>query len=130
MARATQAALPEVRALANLGDTLRLSGDLAGAETYLWEAVEAWEKLQQAIGPRDVQKVLFLDQQITYWVLLMVLVAQNKFVEALVLTEHRRTSAFNELVIRQLAANPNSKSSTTLPVVAPLNCKRSLMSNI
>lgn len=116
IARAIQALLPEAKALANLGDTLRRAGDITGAELRLWEALEAWERLQKEIGPRDVQQVLFMDQQVTYWLLLMVLVAQNKTVDALILTERRRVGAFNELVMKQASLNPASGNYTIQPI--------------
>ncbi|MEM8810295.1 MAG: CHAT domain-containing tetratricopeptide repeat protein, partial [Cyanobacteria bacterium P01_G01_bin.38] len=93
-------------ALHNLGYTLYEAGELAAAETRLYDAIAALESLRPGLEDAD-QISLFDTQVLTYSLLQKVLVAQGKIETALEVAERGRARAFVELV---RAHDPSVKS--------------------
>ena len=103
-------------ALKGLGTISFQSGNLLEAEKLLRQAIAIQESLQAGLGARDSNKVqLFEEQNGIYRTLQQVLVAQNKFPEALEISERGRARAFAELLVSKRIKNPNAQ-----PALKPL----------
>jgi len=97
-------------ALKGLGTISFQSGNLLEAEKLLRQAIAIQESLRAGLGARDANKVqLFEEQNGIYRTLQQVLVAQDKFSEALEISERGRARAFAELLASKLIKNPNAQ---------------------
>lgn len=82
----------------NLGNTYCQSGNFAEAESILREGIQTWESLRTEL--EDLQKVSLIDTQRTAYALLQeALVAQERYHEALEVSEQGRAQAFIELLL-------------------------------
>jgi CHAT domain-containing protein len=104
---------PNARAIAfnNLGHVLFGMGRLAEAEEKLRDSIHVLEALR--VGLSDNYNVSLFDTQVlTYNLLQQILVAQNKFEDALEVAEQGRTRAFADLLARRsLTTDPNDQNS-------------------
>ncbi|WP_346289530.1 CHAT domain-containing tetratricopeptide repeat protein [Sphaerothrix gracilis] len=97
------AKLGEGIALNNLGDVLSQLQRFSEAERLLYQGVTVWESLRAGLGNNDSFKVsIFETQADTYRNLQTVLVAQEKSLPALEVSERGRARAFVELMARRL----------------------------
>ncbi|MBE9101110.1 CHAT domain-containing protein [Vacuolonema iberomarrocanum] len=112
IAHATGNRRAEAIALNNWGHALFNAGDLPQAEAQIRAAVTVLDSLRP--GLEDAANVsLFDTQALTYNLLQQVLVAQDKFEEALEVAEQGRSRAFVSLLNQRLQASPASDQ--TLP---------------
>jgi len=96
----------EADSLYNLGFAFFKSGNLAQAETTLYDAIKVFESLRtELIDPNKVS--IFETQAHTYDTLQQVLVALNKPNAALEIAERGRTRALVELLAMQLSSQPD-----------------------
>ncbi|MEC4811917.1 MAG: CHAT domain-containing tetratricopeptide repeat protein [Scytonema sp. PMC 1069.18] len=99
IAQADENLLGKAGALGNLGRTLFLAGNLPEAENRLREAIAIFENIRTGFGKEDLKKVSFFDVYTdVYELQQQVLIAQNKFEEALEVAEKGRARAFAELL--------------------------------
>jgi CHAT domain-containing protein/Flp pilus assembly protein TadD len=99
--------------LNNLGAALFKLGNLATAEKYLIQAIQVGESLRKSLGTRDIDKVSFFDElQRSYLILQKTLIAQNKNLEALEISERGRARAFVELLASRLQDDSDNSIST------------------
>jgi CHAT domain-containing protein/tetratricopeptide (TPR) repeat protein len=87
-------------AVNNLGLAQFESGKLAEATTTLYKALDIWEKWREIITNNDQTKIIFGEIQLSpiHRLLQRVLIAQNKFVAALEISEQSRGRALFELL--------------------------------
>ena len=113
IAQATGNRRAEAIALNNWGHALFNAGDLLQAEAQIRAAVTVLDALRP--GLEDAATVsLFDTQALTYNLLQQVLVAQDKFEEALEVAEQGRSRAFVSLLNQRLQNSPASDQ--TLPL--------------
>jgi CHAT domain-containing protein len=104
--------------LSNLGNALFLDGKLLEAEQALNSAAKIWESVRTGVGSDDSNKVsIFQEQFRTYKVLQQVLIAQNRFDEALEISEQGRARAFVELLARKLSSSSTEKLAIATPKI-------------
>ncbi|MDF0554799.1 CHAT domain-containing tetratricopeptide repeat protein [Kamptonema sp. UHCC 0994] len=102
--------------LNNLGNALLKSGKLLEAEQSLREGIKVWESLRT--GLEDADKIsIFEGQARTYKLLQKVLITQNRYTDALEISERGRTRAFVELLAQRLNANQPSSISIQPPSI-------------
>ena len=81
----------------NLGNTLIKAEEFSEAERIIAKGIHAWESLRSSL--QDLQKISLMDTQKTAYALLQeALVKQQKYCEALVVSERSRTQAFIDLL--------------------------------
>ncbi|MBD2337429.1 CHAT domain-containing protein [Calothrix sp. FACHB-156] len=96
-------------ALNNLGYSLFKSDQIEEAETKLQEGIKIRESLR--LDLKDSDKIsIFEDQARTYRLLQEVLIYQNKFSEALEISERGRTRAFVDLLAERLFKQTNTQN--------------------
>ncbi len=105
IARAVGDKAGEGTMLSNIGLTYLLTGNFAEAETALLAAVEVKESLRP--GLTDADKVSIFDTQVNdYLALQKALIAQNKNLAALEISERGRARAFVELLAKRFCTAP------------------------
>ena len=110
IAQATGNRRAEAIALNNWGHALFNAGDLLQAEAQIWAAVTVLDALRP--GLEDAATVsLFDTQALTYNLLQQVLVAQDKFEEALEVAEQGRSRAFVSLLNQRLPSSSDATQS-------------------
>jgi CHAT domain-containing protein/Flp pilus assembly protein TadD len=99
--------LGEGSSLSNLGAVLLDSGDLIAAEEILLDNVSLWESLREyGVGRSDANKISFFETySLTYRLLQKVLIAENKPIIALEISERGRSRALVDLLKQQLVGN-------------------------
>ncbi|MBD1893156.1 tetratricopeptide repeat protein [Coleofasciculus sp. FACHB-129] len=103
--------------LNNLGFVYNTQSEYTQAETTLFAAIEDRESLR-ARDLKDDQKISIFEQQaITYQLLQQVLVAQNKFDQALLIAERSRGRALVELLDSKLSQNPSNQPDIKPPIL-------------
>ncbi|MBD1939233.1 tetratricopeptide repeat protein [Microcoleus sp. FACHB-68] len=103
--------------LNNIGFVHHTQGKYSQAETTLLAAIEVLEPLRSP-ELKDDQKISIFEQQATtYRFLQQALVAQNKFVEALLIAERSRGRALVELLDSKLSQNPNNQPNLKPPTL-------------
>ncbi len=115
-----QAILPARTMLSNIGLTYLLTGNFAEAETALLAAVEVKESLRP--GLTDADKVSIFDTHLNdYLALQKALIAQNKNLAALEISERGRARAFVELLAKRFSsATADTRDVASLqPAVKP-----------
>jgi CHAT domain-containing protein/Tfp pilus assembly protein PilF len=119
IARAVGDKAGEGTMLSNIGLTYLLTGNFAEAETVLLAAVEVKESLRP--GLTDADKVSIFDTHVNdYLALQKALIAQNKNLAALEISERGRARAFVELLAKQFSAAPVQTRDVAFPDVASL----------
>ena len=99
-------------ALNNLGYSLFKLGQIEEAETKFQEGIKVRESLR--LGLNDSYKIsIFEEQARTYRLLQEVLIYQNKFSEALEISERGRTRAFVDLLAERLFRQTDTQSFAT-----------------
>ncbi|OCR01990.1 hypothetical protein BCD67_05120 [Oscillatoriales cyanobacterium USR001] len=97
--------LGEAISLNNLGLTLQKINQFPEAEEILRQAIITWEELRTNLRDDSHRVSIFETQRSAYLLMQEVLVAQDKFTEALEISERGRTRAFIEL-LRQKISKP------------------------
>jgi CHAT domain-containing protein/Tfp pilus assembly protein PilF len=104
--------------LSALGRTYFLMGNVKESEKYLREAIKIFEDVGTKLRIGDSKQVFFLDIYADeYELLQQVLIAQDRFDEALEVAEQGRTRAFVELLAKRLTPNPTQESPITPPTI-------------
>lgn len=99
-------------ALNNLGYSLFKFGQIEEAEIKLQEGIKVRESLR--LGLKDSYKIsIFEEQALTYRLLQEVLIYQNKFSEALEISERGRTRAFVDLLAERLFRQTDTQNLAT-----------------
>ncbi len=100
VARKIQSLPHEWNALSAMGMTLFQLGKLSEATESLFAAIQVFESMRSSLGNTDAQKVAIGEilQSGSHRLLQKVLVAQNKFAEALEIAERGRAPALLELL--------------------------------
>ncbi len=97
-------AMTGIMLLRQQGEVYLLQGKLRPAEQKFKGAIAAFENLRHGLW--DQQKVTLFDAHVTLYDRLQeTLIAQERFEEALVVSEQSRARAFNELLAQRLVAN-------------------------
>jgi CHAT domain-containing protein/Flp pilus assembly protein TadD len=116
IAREIKSRQGEGSVLNNLGLALFQSGKLLESEQSLREGIQVWESLRE--GLEDANKIsIFEGQARTYKLLQKVLITQNRYTDALEISERGRTRAFVELLAQRLNANQPSSISIQPPSI-------------
>ena len=90
-------------------------GDLAAANKSLQKAVAIWDSLFKNLN--DESQISIFDTVFTYNLLQQVLVAQNKNEEALRISEHGRTRAFQSLLSKQTRLKSEALDINKVPLL-------------
>jgi CHAT domain-containing protein/tetratricopeptide (TPR) repeat protein len=110
----------QAQALVGLGLALHRAGRHREAEAPLRQAVARNEEIRARLGPRDDLKVSLFDTQTSpYQALQVVLVAQGRSEEALVVAERARARAFVEQLQARAAAGPKAAIPAATPGATP-----------
>lgn len=92
-------------ALNNLGNNQLSAEQLEEAEKSLREAITIWDNFRESLT--DNFQITQFDTLVTYIILQRVLVAQERYEDALEVAEHGRARAFVNLLSKQLSPNSN-----------------------
>ncbi|MEO1377295.1 MAG: CHAT domain-containing tetratricopeptide repeat protein [Cyanobacteria bacterium J06635_10] len=119
IAREVKDPLGEGAALINLGNAYYKQGNFKNATEELYKAINVLESLRP--GLTDAEKIsIFETQEQTYRVLQKVLVAQNKFKQALEIAERGRARAFIELLAQRLSSDSQLQATTSSPSISKI----------
>jgi len=99
-------------ALNNLGRNQFNAKQFSEAEKSLQEAIDIWDKFRSNLP--DQLQISQFDTLVTYILLQQVLVAQNRYDEALEIAEQGRARAFVNLLTKKLSSNPQFLSKLKL----------------
>lgn len=102
--------------LNNLGAALLKSERLQESHKELYGAINAWESLRHGLQEDAHRVSIFEEQARTYRLLQEVLVYQNKFSEALEISERGRTRAFVDLLASRLFRQTDTQQNLATPI--------------
>ena len=101
-----------------LGRNYFLIGNLKESEKYLRESISIFEDVGTKLRLEDSKQVFFSDTYVDeYELLQQVLIAQDRFVEALEVAEQARARGFVELLAKRLSPNPIKEPTITPPTI-------------
>ncbi len=96
--------------LSNLGAVFFKSGQAEKAEDQIFQSIKVWETVRSELGNNDINKISIFEQQAnTYRLLQKVLIAQNKYNEALEISDRARARAFVELLAQRFTASDDAQ---------------------
>lgn len=112
----------QAQALVGLGLALHRAGRNQEAEVPLRQAVARNEEIRARLGPRDDLKVSLFDTQTSpYQALQVVLVAQGRSEDALVVAERARARAFVEQLQARSVATGSAQTPAATAAAAPMD---------
>ncbi|MGF1988845.1 MAG: CHAT domain-containing protein [Nostoc sp. ZfuVER08] len=116
IAREIQNLDAEGQDLHQLGGILLKQSQFTAAEKILYLGIQAREGIRQRLANNDAYKVsVFERQSSTYSLLQKALLAQNKFTDALEISERGRARAFVELLASRLSSNQIAQATIEPP---------------
>ncbi|MDZ7960223.1 MAG: CHAT domain-containing protein [Aulosira sp. DedQUE10] len=118
-ARKAQQKFDEAIMFNQLGITSYIAGKLPEATVALYEAIKVYESIRIDLTDKS-QISIFETQAQTYNLLQRVLIAQNKFPEALEVAERSRARAFVNLLTSRLPAQQSRNLTAELPTIAKI----------
>ncbi|BAY60270.1 TPR repeat-containing protein [Calothrix brevissima NIES-22] len=102
-----------------MGMTSFLANKLPEATASLYQAIDVYDSIRKPVKKDNNQICIFETQAQTYSLLQKTLIAQNKFKEALEVSERGRARAFINLLYARMSKKSNDKLNIEIPEILP-----------